>query len=160
MKLPKISSSTGEFKVADEGAYKMEFTAYTEPSTDRFNENRMRFMMTFTIVEDMEGDTEFAGCEVRQFFSFSMHENSKLRPVVQALMGGAEIGEDDELELDELIGRRIIGTVTHSLKPRRDNPTEMARFANLGSATPIKKRKTTADAAVTRKQAWDDEDAA
>lgn len=159
MKLPKLTKSTGEFKVAEPGVYKMELVSYTEPVEDRFNPDRQRFSMTFSIIEDVQGDDEFAGCEVRQFFNYSMHERSKLVPVVQALLGGAEIDEDAELDLDDLIGRRVIGTVVISEKPRRDNPAEMARFANLASAAPIKKKKADAEApAAKRKSAWDDEE--
>lgn len=152
MKLPKMSTSTGEFVVPEPGVYTMELLSYTEPAPSAFDPEKLRFSMTFGIVDD----EEFEGAEVRQFYGFSMHPKSKLAPVVKALRGGMEIGEDEEIDLDELIGRRIMGTVDVVEKPRTDG-TGTARFANLVAASPVKRRKT--EAAKTR-PAWDDEDAA
>lgn len=159
MKLPKLSSSTGEFVVPEPGVYKMELVSYSEPEQSTFNPDKLRFSMTFTIIEDVQGDDEFAGCDVRQFFGYSMHPKSNLYPVVQALLGGGEIPDDVEIDLDEMIGRRILGTIAITEKPRRDNPSEIARFANLASAAPIKKKKVEAEAAAAkRRSSWDDEE--
>lgn len=154
MKLPKLSTSTGEFVVPEPGIYKMELLSYTEPTPSAFDPEKLRFSMTFAIVDD----EEFEGAEVRQFFGYSMHAKSKLLPVIKALLGGAEVSEDDEIDLDDLIGKRIMGTVDVTEKPRTDG-MGTARFANLVAAAPLKRKKLAEEtAAPKRKSAWDDEE--
>lgn len=160
MKLPKLSLSTGEYVVPEPGSYTMELASYTDPEPSSFDPDKLRFSMTFRIVDD----ADFEGVEVRQFYGWSMHASSKLFPVIRALRGGAEIDEDDEIDLDELIGRKVVGMVEVVEKPRRDNPAEMARFANVVGVSPLRRKKEAAPAGATngkRKPAWeDDEDAA
>lgn len=154
MKLPMVTKGGSDYKVPEPGIYKMELLAYSDPVASKFNEDKTRFSVTFGIVDD----DDFDGAEVRAWYDYDMNEGKKLYKLVRALMGGAEIGDDDEIDLDALIGKRIMGTVDVVEKPRNDG-MGMAKFANLMAAAPIKRKKVAEEtAAPKRKSAWDDEE--
>lgn len=138
--LPSRNQSKGDFQIPDEGVYTAEFTAYGEAQVSQFDANKQRIELTFTIVDD----DDFDGVEVKQWFGLTMHEQSHLYPVVKALLG-EEVDPDDEIDLEDLIGKRCQIAVVHKTKPRKDGSGE-ATFANIDSATPLRRKKKTAAA--------------
>jgi hypothetical protein len=139
MKLPKPSESKGDFQVPDPGVYRMEFTSYDEPELSRFKkengDDAWRVKLEF-VIRDEESD--FDGSKVMAWFSWSMHPKSKLYPIVKAMLG-REIDDDEEPDLDELIGTHIMGTLDHKTS-KRDDGSERT-FANLIAASPVRKKK-------------------
>jgi hypothetical protein len=138
MKLPSPSSSTSEFIVPDAGVYKMEFTDYGEPVLGTFKkangEDAYRIKLVFTIRDE---ESEFDGADIYAWYGWSMHPKAKLYPIVKALVGG-EIADDDEPDLDELIGKFIMGTLDVVTK---DSETGKRTYANLIAASPVRKKK-------------------
>lgn len=135
-KLPSPAQSQTEFVLPDPGVYTVEFTDYDGPKPSSFDADKETIELTFTIRED----EDYEGQKIRQYFGFSMHPQAKLYGAVKALVGG-EIDEDEELDLDDLLGKRAMGTVTIKEKPRRDNPSEMARFPRIDAFSPIRRKK-------------------
>lgn len=146
--LPSRNASKGEYQIPDEGSYVAEFTAYGEAQVSQFDANKQRIELTFTIVDD----EDFEGLEIKQWFGLTMHEQSKMYPVVKALIGG-DVDPDEEIDLEDLIGKRCQITVTHTTKPRKDGTGE-ATYANIDSATPLRRKKKAAT------QPADDDDGA
>lgn len=134
MKLPRVVDSHGEFIIPDPGVYQMEFAAYGEPQPSRFDDGKLRIPLTFRICD---GD-EFDGAEIRQWYGWTMHPQSRLYPVIKALLG-RDPEEDEEIDLEDLIGRRIMGTVEIVEKPST-NGNGTARFANLVAAAPVRRK--------------------
>jgi hypothetical protein len=139
MKLPKPSDSSADFIVPDAGVYKMEFTDYDEPTlskykNERTGEDQYRIKLVFTIRDE---DSDFDGVDIYAWYGWSMHPKAKLYPIVKALVGG-EIADDDEPDLDELIGKFIMGTLDTVTK---DSDTGKRTYANLVAASPVRKKK-------------------
>lgn len=142
MKLPKPSDSNADFVIVDEGVYRMEFTKYEGPLESTFRNDdgspKFRVKLFFTIRDD---ESDFDGEVVSQYFGYSMHPTkSKLYPIVKAI-AGREPDEDEELDLDELLGRIVMGTVGHDKKVK-DGQERI--YANLVSASPVRKKKSAA----------------
>jgi hypothetical protein len=139
MKLPKPADSTADFVVPDAGVYRMEFTDYDEPAlskykNERTGEDQYRIKLVFTIRDE---ESEFDGVDIYAWYGWSMHPKAKLYPIVKALVGG-EIADDDEPDLDELIGKFIMGTLDTVTK---DSDTGKRTYANLVAASPVRKKK-------------------
>ena len=142
MKLPKPSDSNADFVVVDEGVYRMEFSKYEGPLESAFKNDdgspKFRVKLFFTIRDE---ESDFDGETVSQYFGLSMHPTkSKLYPIIKAI-AGKEPDEDEEFDLDGLVGRHIMGTVGHTKKVK--DGQEMV-YANLTSAAPIRKKKAVA----------------
>lgn len=135
-KLPSPAQSQSEFVLPEEGVYTVELVDYDGPKPSTFDVDKETIELHFAIRDDDDYD----GVKIRQYFGYTMHERSKLYGAVKALIGG-QIDDDDELDLDDLMGKRALGTVTIKEKPRRDNPAEMARFPRLDAFSPIRKKK-------------------
>lgn len=138
MKLPKPSDSNADFKVPEPGVYRMRLTDYDEPVVSTFKkkngDDQYRIKLVFTI-EDPESD--FHAEEIWAWFGWSMHPKSRLYPVVKALLA-RDIDEDEEPDLDDLVGKAIMGTV--------DNTTRTVdgmekTYANLVAASPVRRKK-------------------
>lgn len=138
MLLPRKSESTGDFVVPEDGIYTMELIGFDEPVESAFDPEKQRIKLKFQIVEDEEYD----GVEVHQWYGLSMHIRAKLYPVIKALRGGEDIDEDEEVDLEDLIGKKIQGTLEQITKPRRDDASQTATFANLVAASPLRRKKT------------------
>jgi hypothetical protein len=137
MRLPKPSNSTAEFTVPDAGVYKMEFTDYDEPAISQYKkkngDDQWRIKMVFTIRDD----DDYEGEEIWAWYGWSMHPKAKLYPIIKALLG-REIEEDDEPDLDDLVGKHIMGTLDNVTKTT-ENGTRT--YANLIAASPVRKAK-------------------
>lgn len=136
--LPRKSESTGEFITPDAGVYTLEFMGYDDPVPSSFDEDKLRMKLKFEVVDD----EEYEGVTVNQWYGVSMHVRSKLYPVIKALRGGQEIDEDEDINLDELIGARIQGTLDKIEKPDKNDPTRTIEFPVLVAASPIRKKKS------------------
>jgi hypothetical protein len=139
MKLPAPSASTADFIVPDAGVYKMEFTDYDEPilstyKNEKTGEAKYRIKLVFTIRDE---ESEFDGADIYAWYGWSMHPKAKLYPIVKALVGG-EIAEDDEPDLDDLVGKFIMGTLDTVTK---DSEMGKRTYANLIAASPVRKKK-------------------
>lgn len=136
--LPIPSESKAEFTVVEPGVYTLEFTNYDGPMTSNYDPDKETIQLEFTVRDD----DEFDGSKIKQYYGFTMHPTmSKLYPVVKALLGGT-IDDDAELELSDLIGRKVLGTIDTVTKPRKDNPKEMSTFARLVSAAPLRRSRS------------------
>lgn len=140
MRLPKPSASTSEFVVPDAGVYTMEFTDYNEPEISMYKkangEDQWRIKLVFTIRDD----DDYAGEEIWAWYGWSMHPKAKLYPIVKALLG-RDIDEDEDPDLDDLLGKRIMGTLDNVTKTT-ENGTKT--YANLVAASPVRKAKVKA----------------
>lgn len=134
MKLPKPSDSGGDFVVPEPGVYKMEFTDYDEPVLSTFKkkngDDQYRIKLVFTIRDE---ESDYDGEEIWAWYGWSMHEKSHLYPVIKALLG-RDIEDDEEPDLDELLGKFIMGTLDNKTK---DNGKT---FANLIAASPVRRK--------------------
>lgn len=137
--------------MAEEGIHKMRLTGVSDPVLSSFKkpngDDKWQVILTFQI-DDEDSDSD--GEELRFYASISMHPKSNMYPVVKALLGGQEIDADQEIDLDDLIGKHVLGTVTHVQKPSRNNPGQMATFANLTGFAPLRKKKKTVEPAPSK----------
>lgn len=142
MKLPSQNSSTVEFSMPEEGIHKMKLLTYTEPELSQYKsakgDDKYTITLTFQIDDD---DSDSDGETITKRVGLSMHPQSTLYPIVKALMGGEEPEADEEVDLDDLVGSYIMGTITHVTKPSTKNPGTMATFANLTGAAPVRRKK-------------------
>lgn len=137
--LPKPSDSTADFIVPDAGVYRMEFTKYEGPSLSTFKndkgEDQYRIKLFFCIRDE---ESDFDGQAISAYFGYSMHPTmSKLYPIVKALLGH-EPDEDEDVDLDELVGKFIMGTLDNKTK---EKDGQKRTYANLIAASPIRKKK-------------------
>lgn len=93
----------------------------------------------FRIVEDRNDHTDeegnplsFVGRTLTQYYTISLHEKSKLRPVVEALMGG-KLDPDAVLGPGDLIGRRCVVTIQHAVSRNTG-----ATFPVIAAALPLR----------------------
>ena len=117
----KYSSSkdfqgNGDWVLPDVGFYTFELTDVREPRTEPnpFKEGEMR--TSIALEWTIRGDEEFDGVDFLNFYTLSLHEKANLTPFVLALRGGKAFEEDEDLDLEEYIGRKIQGTITHREK--------------------------------------------
>lgn len=140
MKLPKVADSQAGFVIPDAGVYKMEFTDYDDPVLSTFKStsgnDQYRIKCVFTIRDE---DSEFDGVEVFAWYGWTMHPKGKLYPIVKALLG-RDIEEDEEPDLDDMVGRFIMGTLDNVTKTGSDG--QPRTYANLIAASPVRKPKT------------------
>ncbi len=146
-KLPSQNSSVSDYSMAEEGIHRMRLTEVSDPILSQYKktngDDKWQLKLTFQI-DDSESESD--GETLNHFASISMHPKSSTYPIVKALLGGQEIDPDAEIDFDDLIGRHVMGTVTHVQKPSRNNPGQMATFANITGFAPIRRKKKTADA--------------
>jgi hypothetical protein len=138
---PRPSESKSDFTLPDEGVYTVQFVDYEGPMPSTFDRTKENIMLQFEIVDD----DDFEGSKIKQYFGWSMHPTmSKLYPFICALYG-KKIGDEDQVDLDELIGTRVNGTVIHIEKPDKNNPSQMVTFARLASVAPIRRKRPAAE---------------
>lgn len=136
-------ASTGE--QIDEDVYDVRFEHYTEPTSemvckyeDRLNPNcektveKRSFYLSFSVIG---GD--FDGTKVRKKFTPSSHENSALYPFLGAMLG-RPVAKGENVELDQLIGKRFRATVFTNQRgwPDIKNPLAAKKRA-APVATPV-----------------------
>lgn len=143
----------GEFRVPDTDWYEMEFSKRGEPQPSKFPDKAtgdypLRVQITFTIIDpapdDADDDEEYYdGVEVTGWFGLEGNANKKsdIVHLIAALRGGEEVGEDEDLDLDEFLGQRCRGRIDHTRKPSTNDPTKMLTFANVVEVAPLKRRK-------------------
>lgn len=152
--LPSQKSSTSEFSMPDEGIHRMKLLRYDEPTLSQYKkpngDDKWQVKMTFEIDDD---ESESDGEQINYFASLSMHPKSSMYPFVKAALGGAEIDPDEEIDLDDLLGKHFLGTVTHVEKPSRTTPGTMATFANVTGFAPIRRKKKAQPDATPQKPA-------
>ena len=141
-KLPSQNSSVADFVLPEEGIYRMRLIEVSEPILSQFKkkngDDKFQVIMTFKIDDD-ESDSD--GEELIYYASISMHPKSSMYAPVKALMGGVEIDPDDEIDLDELVNKYVLGTLTHVTKASTRTPGTMATYANITGFAPIRKKK-------------------
>lgn len=137
MLLPRKSEATSEFIVPEDGVYTLELIGFDDPVASSFDADKERIKLKFAVIDDEEYD----GVEVHQWYGVSMHVRARLYGVVKALRGGADIDEHEDIDLEDLIGKKVQGTLEQVTKPRRDNPEEKVTFANVVSVAPIRRKK-------------------
>ena len=161
--LPSQNSSVSDFNLPDEGIYRMRLIDVSDPILSQFKTksggDKYQVKLLFKIDDD---DSDSDGEELTYYASISMHPNSSMYPAVKALMGGQEIDPDEEIDLDDCIGKHVLGTLTHVTKPSTKNPGQMATFANITGFAPIRKKKKAVMTAPAPKDededVWDDDD--
>lgn len=114
--LTKPKSAPSELPVITEDVYTLRLTGHGDPvDVPDFNDQtkmRTRVRLDFEITDHNPDDDEIDlnGTRVSEFFTLSLHEKSKLYPVVRALLG-RDIEDDEKIELPDLIGGRMRATV-------------------------------------------------
>lgn len=108
---------------------------------------KRRAQFTFEVVEDTNDHVDdagnpvsYVGTRIKPFYTISLHEKSKLRPVVEALMGG-KLQRDQRVGAD-LIGRRMKATIQHGTAESTGKP-----YAYIAAALPVRPPRTTKAAA-------------
>lgn len=117
----------------------MEFTNYEGPMLSTFKsdkgEDQYRIKLLFAIRDE---DSDFDGQVISAYYGYSMHPTmSKLYPIVKALLGH-EPEDDEDVDLDELTGKFIMGTLDNKTK---EKDGQKRTYANLIAASPIRKKK-------------------
>lgn len=136
--LPKPSESQGDFTLPDPGMYTVELISYDGPEQSMYDAEKSIVWLEFNILND----EDFQGTTIKQLYGWSMHPTmSKLYPVIKALNGGT-YDDDAELDLDDLVGNRMMATVEHVEKASKNNPGETRTFARITGAAPIRRKKT------------------
>jgi hypothetical protein len=150
------------FRVPDENFYVMTLDDWDEPIRSAFQDKEtgefpMRVNLKFKIVADVSGDTEFEGEEVGKFVGIDLNPNVKdsIWHVLSALDPASEPEPGGAIETYR--GKRLIGEVTHTIKPSKKNPGQTVTYANVGAVKPFKKPKKAAEAPA-RNPLLDDED--
>jgi hypothetical protein len=127
--LPKPSDSTGDFVVPEPGVYTLEFTHYDGPKQSPWDEEKQVIDLHFEIVDD----DEYGGHKMKKTCGWTMHKTmSSLYPMVCALFG-REIEDDEDVNLDDVIGVKVDGTIINTRKPSKRNPGQEVVFANIDS---------------------------
>ncbi len=161
----------GEFddRLPDEGHYILELTG-VRPTETKENPwkpgtERTSIPLEWTIVSDVQGDTEYAGINFLNWYTYSLHELANLTPFVLALRGGEPFltkkdrlpGESDEaferraaVEITHSIGKRIVAGLSHVKKKNTDwqegEPmTLRTHRCVLDSPKPLKKKQRPAN---------------
>lgn len=146
-------STAPEFAPIDEGFYVFQLTEVREEETSEnpFKRGAMRTQVPLEWTcrgsadpDDDAGDA-FAGDTMIQYYTLSLGSPeypSKLRPFVAALMGREVTPEDEEegIDLEEFLDRRIRATVTHYAKK------DGSKGAKLESPLPYKRKRDAAKA--------------
>lgn len=113
------------------GVYEAEFIGYDGPKPSP------RFAGQEVIILDFESeDMDYAG-NLNRMYSYSMREGGDLYKAVSAL-AGHNIADDEDVDLDELIGAKVMLTIEENRKTGK-NGTEMS-FPKIASVTPIRKK--------------------
>lgn len=135
--LPRPSESTGDFIVPEPGAYNVEFTDFEGPLESTKFPGSQSVKLEFEILDD----EEFEGVKIKQYYGWSMHKSrSRLYPVVKAMMG-RDIEDDEDVELDDLIGAKVVATLSVGERPDRNDPSKKFTFAQIDSIAPVRKKK-------------------
>lgn len=135
------SSQTTDYPVPDEGVYVFELKAVREPTTapNTFPGREGTMRTSVPLLWVVRDDEDFGGMEVLNFYTLTMGNTqmpSKLRPFVKAMLGREIDDENDAIDLEGLVGRRIQATVSHYTK---NNGTIGAK---LESPIALRKRRS------------------
>jgi len=132
--------------LADEGFYVMTLDDWDEPVRSSFADKETgefpwRVNLKFKIVADVSGDDEFEGANCGKFVDVDLNPNAKqsIWHVLLALDPSEQPEPDQSVELYR--GKKLIGEVTHTVKPDKKNPGKTVTYANVGSVKPFKKAK-------------------
>lgn len=135
--LPKPSESATEFTIVDKGVYTARFVTFDGPKVSRWDETKQAVEITFQITDDQE----FEGVTIKKDYGWSMHPTAHLYKLVEALAGEG-LDPDAEMELGDLLDRRVMITVGHNVKPRRDNPNETIIFNRIDAVGPARRQRS------------------
>ncbi len=114
----KDFQSGTDWVLPDEGFYTFELTGVREPRTEpnRYKPDEMR--TSVALEWTIRGDEDYEGVNFLNFYTFSLHDLATLTKYVKALRGGQPFEEDEDLDLEDLIGKRIQGTIVHRKKEK------------------------------------------
>lgn len=148
--------ATSDFEVPEPGVYTLEFIGHGEvtqvPSFNDPNKMQDRIRLDFHVTDfdydPDEDERDWNGVRVSDFFTVSLHEKAKLTPVVVALRGGVPIEDDEDVSLEDLIGKQLMATLERTEKG----------YAKIVSAAPVRRKKKKATMPVTPDPFADDED--
>lgn len=151
MQLPKPKAGAEDFIIPDDGVYRCEFSQCKDPEPSRFPNDKGEYPLRFeTVWTVREPESEFDGAEVREWFNWESctHERSKFYPFLKALLGrDYDEDEDDELDINDLLGKHVMLTLTTVTKKNAQG--QERTFSKPSGAAPIRKKKA-AEAPVKR----------
>lgn len=138
--LPKPSESTGDFIVPEPGVYTLEFVRFEGPRETTYEGKTREVIDLFFEIMD---DDEYAGVELKRTCGWTMHKTrSTLYPIVCALFG-REIADDEDANLEDVIGTQVDGTIVNTSKPSRNDPSKTMTFANIDAIAKKRGRRRT-----------------
>ena len=130
----------------DEGFYTFELTGVREPRTEpnRYKPDEMR--TSVALEWTIRNDEDYEGVDFLNFYTLSLHEKATLTKYVKALRGGADFEEDEDLDLESLVGKKIQGVIVHKKKEKAvweegDPITSETHRPVITSPIPFKQKK-------------------
>lgn len=131
---------TGEdFVVPDPGLYELVIAEILETRQSMFNgqvkEGKIDVRFKFQVVGG-----EFDGVWFKQWFGYSLHEKSKLRPVLLAIRNNRPIDASKPVELTNYLNKPFRGLVQVDEVPSREDATRILKFAKVVSAMPMQQQ--------------------
>ncbi len=118
-----------DYKPMEPGDYRAQFTGYEEVEEGAHGPFVKYF---FTVL-----DEEHAGRSLKGVTSTAFNPKSKSWAWIHALLG-RPIERGEEIELDDLVGRKVVLDIDHQ-------QTDRGTFERIAGVRPIRKRKEEAD---------------
>ena len=136
------------FRLPDEGVYFIKLDDWDEPRQSAYidketGEYPLRINLKFKITKDLEGDTEFEGCDVGKWCGLDLNPNDKgsIWNVLLALDPANE--PEPGMEIEDYRGKACKGVIEHS-KPKVGADGQQKVFANITKVMASKKQKPAA----------------
>lgn len=133
------------FRTPDENVYIVKLDDWGEPVRSSYEDKEtgefpLRIQLKFKIVKDIEGDDEFADCDVSQWVNLDLNPNDKKS--IWHPLSALDPANDPEpdMELDTYRGKSCKANVEHS-KPKANANGVMTVYANVAKTMPLKKNK-------------------